>query len=108
MGQGVARLRRTFELEDLIERSHEFDPQTGATCDEQKHTWFWPNGVYLQFRYLERDRTRYQGHQPSFWLAIQRRLTKNAVAAAFLASLLRKPPKTARIRQPTRAFSLCI
>lgn len=58
--------RRTFaELEDLIERSHEFYPQTGAKWNEQKHTWFWPNGAYLRFRYLERDkdRTRYQGHQ---------------------------------------------
>lgn len=58
--------RRTFaELEDLVERSHEFYPQTDARWNEAKHTWTWPNGAYLRFRYLERDkdRTRYQGQQ---------------------------------------------
>lgn len=56
--------RRTYgELQDLIDRSHELYPQTGAKWNEQKHRWRWPNGATLRFRYLELDKhkSRYQG-----------------------------------------------
>jgi len=58
-------LRRTFgELQDLMDRSQELYPPTGARWNEQKHTWKWPNGAILRFRYLEQEKhkTRYQGH----------------------------------------------
>lgn len=58
--------RRTYaELEELLSRSREIYPQTGATWNELRHTWRWPNGATLKFRYLQRDADvrRYQGHQ---------------------------------------------
>src|SRR5215475_12974964 len=57
--------RRTYnELEELIRRSHEIYPQSGAVWHEQPKTWTWNNGASLKMRYLEReaDATRYQGH----------------------------------------------
>lgn len=63
--QGVL-FRRTYpELEELIKRSHEMYPTTGAEWLEQKRQWRWSNGAILRMRYLEADRdaTRYQGHQ---------------------------------------------
>lgn len=63
--QGVI-FRRTYpELEELVARSREIYPQTGAEWHEQKHRWTWPGGEVLRMRYLEReaDATRYQGHQ---------------------------------------------
>jgi hypothetical protein len=57
--------RRTYnELEDLIRRSREIYPQTGAVWHEQAKSWTWPNGALLRMRYIERDAdaTRYQGH----------------------------------------------
>lgn len=63
--QGVI-FRRTYpELEELLKRSNEIYPATGATWLEQKKLWQWPNGAVLRMRYLEADRdaTRYQGHQ---------------------------------------------
>src|SRR5262245_54709686 len=58
--------RRTYnELEELIRRSREIYPATGASWHEQAKTWSWPNGASLRMRYLEReaDATRYQGHE---------------------------------------------
>lgn len=58
--------RRTYnELEDLLRRSREIYPATGASWHEQAKTWKWPNGANLRMRYVERDAdaTRYQGHQ---------------------------------------------
>lgn len=58
--------RRTYpELQELIGRSHEIFPQTGATWYESDKEWHWNNGAFLRMRYLERDPdcTRYQGHQ---------------------------------------------
>src|SRR5215831_9510724 len=58
--------RRTYnELEDLLRRSREIYPASGATWHEQAKTWTWPNGAQLRMRYIERDAdaTRYQGHQ---------------------------------------------
>lgn len=54
------------ELEDMIRRSHEIYPQTGAVWGEQKKTWTWPNfgGASLKMRALERaaDFYKYNGH----------------------------------------------
>jgi hypothetical protein len=58
--------RRTYpELEELISRSREIYPATGAKWSEGRRTWTWPNGASLKLRYLESDAdcTRYQGHQ---------------------------------------------
>src|SRR5262245_27647805 len=58
--------RRTYnELEELIRRSREFYPSSGASWHEQQKQWTWPNGAALRLRYIERDNdaTRYQGHQ---------------------------------------------
>lgn len=63
--QGVL-FRRTYnELEDLLRRSRELYPASGAVWHEQAKTWTWPNGASLRMRYVERDAdaTRYQGHQ---------------------------------------------
>lgn len=63
--------RRTYdELEEIIHRSFEIYPQTGAEFAAVKRTWQWPNGAFLKMRYLERmqDAARYQGHQYT-WVA---------------------------------------
>lgn len=63
--QGIL-FRRTYnELEELIRRSREIYPGSGAVWHEQPKTWTWPNGATLRMRYIERDNdaTRYQGHQ---------------------------------------------
>ena len=63
--QGVL-FRRTYnELEELVRRSREIYPASGASWHEQAKTWTWPNGASLRMRYIERDAdaTRYQGHQ---------------------------------------------
>jgi hypothetical protein len=63
--QGVL-FRRTYnELEDLLRRSREIYPSSGAVWHEQAKTWTWKNGASLRMRYIERDAdaTRYQGHQ---------------------------------------------
>lgn len=62
--QGIL-FRRTYnELEELIRRSREIYPASGAVWHEQAKTWSWPNGAQLRMRYIERDSdaTRYQGH----------------------------------------------
>lgn len=56
-------LRRTFpELEsEIIPRSMEFFPSTGAVYNEQKHRWKFPNGGYDIFGHLkdEKDVKKY-------------------------------------------------
>lgn len=95
--------RRTYgELQDLFERAQEIYPQTGATWNEQKHTWKWPNGATLRFRYLEQDKhkTRYQGHSYT-WIGWDE-LTQWPTDAAYryLRARLRSPHHvpTKRIR----------
>ena len=59
-------LRRTYpELEELVARSLELYPATGARWLEQKKTWLWSNGATLKMRYVESDKDvlRYHGHQ---------------------------------------------
>lgn len=63
--QGIL-FRRTYnELEELIKRSREIYPASGAVWHEQAKTWSWANGAVLRMRYLERDAdaSRYLGHQ---------------------------------------------
>jgi hypothetical protein len=61
--RGILFRRSLPELEDLIGRSHEVFPRSGAVWREQNKRWQWPNGATLRMRYLEADRdaTRYQG-----------------------------------------------
>ncbi len=51
-------LRRTFpDLErEIIIRSQEYYPLTGAKYNEQKHRWKWPWGAYLQFGHAEHEK----------------------------------------------------
>lgn len=63
--QGILFRRTLTEFEELIRRSHEIYPPTGAKWLVGKNRWSWPNGAMLRFRYLERDQDAgmYQGHQ---------------------------------------------
>lgn len=95
--------RRTYpELEELIARSKELYPQTGAEWSEQPKWWKWPSGAVLRMRYLERhdDALRYQGHQYT-WIGWDE-LTQWAspFAYRYLRGRLRsaKPVPTKRIR----------
>jgi hypothetical protein len=51
-------LRRTFpELEqEIIPRSQEFYPSTGAVYNESKRRWLWPNGARDIFGHLEHEK----------------------------------------------------
>lgn len=58
-------IRRTrVALEPTIERAKQIFTPLGATWQEQKSRFVWPNGAVLYFRYLERDADadNYQGH----------------------------------------------
>lgn len=61
LSQGLA-LRRTFrELENsLIIESHKIFPIFGATYNEQKKRWTFPNGSIQQFGYCDSDGDVYQ------------------------------------------------
>lgn len=63
--QGILFRRTMPELEQLIKRSHDIYPSTGAEWKDQAKTWTWSNGASLKLRYLERvqDASRYQGHE---------------------------------------------
>lgn len=95
--------RRTYpELEELIARSLEMYPSTGAVWSDSKKLWTWPNGAVLRMRYLERDldALRYQGHQYT-WIGWDE-LTQwpSLYAYRYLKSRLRSahPVPTKRIR----------
>lgn len=51
-------LRRKFpELEqEIILRSQEYFPLTGAKYNESKHRWSWPWGAYFQFGHAEHEK----------------------------------------------------
>lgn len=51
-------LRRTFpDLEaEIIKRTHEYYPLTGGVYNEQKKTWKWPWGSYIQFGHAEHEK----------------------------------------------------
>src|SRR5581483_474190 len=60
--------RKTYpELEELIDQSREIYPHLGAVYNDSKHTWRFPAGGTLKFRYIEadKDKYKYQGHQIS-------------------------------------------
>lgn len=62
--QGIL-FRRTYkQLEEIIRRSQELYPPTGAIWKEGKGRWEWPNGAMLRFRFLDSDSDaeNYQGH----------------------------------------------
>lgn len=63
--QGILFRRTYSELEELIRRSHELYPRTGAEWLEGKTRWQWKNGARLKFRHMENDRDaeHYRGHQ---------------------------------------------
>ncbi|MDB5243800.1 MAG: hypothetical protein JWP57_4426, partial [Spirosoma sp.] len=95
--------RRTYrELEELVGRSHEIYPQTGARWYSGDSLWRWRNGAVLRMRYLERDLdvTRYQGHSYA-WIGWDE-LTQwpTAFAYRYMRSRLRsaKAVPTKRIR----------
>ena len=54
-------LRRTFpELDrEVIPRSKEFYPHTGAVYQDQKKRWLWPSGAILQFGHCENEKDVY-------------------------------------------------
>lgn len=53
--QGILFRQAMPEFEELIRRSHEIYPQTGAVWQEQKKRWVWPShGSCLRLRFLER------------------------------------------------------
>lgn len=62
--KGVFFRREMPQLEAAIERSKELYYKLGATWNEQKKIWRFPNGAMLKFRPLERDgdAEKYQGH----------------------------------------------
>lgn len=62
--QGILFRQSMPEFEEIVRRSHELYPQTGATWLEQKRKWVWPNGATLKFRYMEsvKDFYSYNGH----------------------------------------------
>lgn len=61
--RGILFRKTTGELADIIERSREIYPRTGAFYNESKRIWRWPNGASLRFDYLELDKhkLRHQG-----------------------------------------------
>lgn len=69
--QGIIFRESLTELENLIQRSHQIYPRTGAQWKDQKKQWIWPNGACLRMRYFEReaDISLYQGHSYS-WIGI--------------------------------------
>lgn len=62
--QGIVFRRSYKQLEDLINRSKELYPKTGAKWLEGKSQWMWKCGAKLRFRFLDRDADaeNYQGH----------------------------------------------
>ena len=69
VGQGAAwqgvLFRKSFpELDEVLKRTHQVYPLTGANYKVGTHTWEWPNGATLKLRHIETifDVTNYQGH----------------------------------------------
>jgi hypothetical protein len=62
--KGLFVRRTRVALEPTIERAKQIFTPLGATWQEQKSRFVWPNGAILYFRYLERDQDadHYQGH----------------------------------------------
>jgi len=62
--QGIIFRQELPQLEELIRRSHEIYPKTGAVFHGQKKIWSWKNGAKLKMRQIRTlaDATKYQGH----------------------------------------------
>jgi hypothetical protein len=62
--QGILIRQSMPELDEMIRRSGELYPRTGAEWKEQKKEWHWSNGAVLRMRALERaeDFFKYNGH----------------------------------------------
>lgn len=69
--RGLLLRKSLTHLEELINRSKEIYPTTGATWGVQRKEWTWPNGASLIMRYLEteQDAEIYQGHSYG-WIGI--------------------------------------
>lgn len=70
--RGVIFRRVAKNLEDLILRSHEIYPQTGAVWNGSNYSWRWPSGAVLRLRHLKtiQDALAYQGHAYS-WIGFE-------------------------------------
>lgn len=58
--------RRSYpELEEIVEQSRDLYPHMGGLYNETKHTWRFPAGGTIKFRFIEREQQmyRYQGAQ---------------------------------------------
>lgn len=61
---GIFFRRKYKQLAEVIARTKQLFPKIGATWNEQRAEWKFPNGARLKFAYLERDSDaeEYQGH----------------------------------------------
>ncbi len=66
--QGVLFRRSYPALDELVHRSHQIFPFTGAKWKAGAYQWVWPNGAMLRFRHMENvfDFTKYLGHSWSW------------------------------------------
>lgn len=66
--QGVLFRRSYPALDELVHRSHQIFPLTGAKWKAGAYQWVWPNGSMLRFRHMENvfDFTKYLGHSWSW------------------------------------------
>ncbi len=62
--QGLLLRRTLTEFADIVRRSNDIYPATGAVWFKQPKEWRWPNGACLRMAYLEKfeDFQQYQGH----------------------------------------------
>lgn len=59
--RGILFRRTMGELDDIIQRSQELYPRTGAFYNN-KGIWRWPNGASLRFGFMEQDKHKFK-HQ---------------------------------------------
>jgi len=66
--QGVLFRRSYPALDELVHRSHQIYPLTGASWKAGAYQWIWPNGAVLRFRHMENvfDFSKYLGHSWSW------------------------------------------
>ena len=90
--------RRTFpEMKDLVRRSKELYPATGARYRESTKEWFFPSGGIVEFGYLDKDKDKFNYSGRAFTFIGWDELTrwKNDTFYRFMMSRLRAS-KTAR------------
>lgn len=62
-------LRRTFpQLQEIIDRSHDYYPSTHGIYSATKKRWEWPSGAKISFGHMqnEQDKENYQGKEYQF------------------------------------------